>query len=241
MSRSTTSGVCILLACGVAFAQPLYRPFEAPPGPRTSAEMPWPAPAAVLSAAVPGIGRAATPGQVAGWDITVRGDGHNLPPGRGTAREGDELYQQHCAACHGDFGEGLQRWPALIGGRGSLGTNQPRRTIGSYWQHAPVVFDYIRRAMPYAAPQSLTNDEYYAITAYVLHLNELVAEDEVMDASTLPRVVMPNRDGFVVEARPDTVNDACMANCRQGRPVSVTMDSRQFVQPGSGSGRDTPE
>ena len=120
-------------------------------------------------------------------------------------------------------------------------TDTPRRTVGSFWQHAPIVFDYIRRAMPYAAPQSLSNDEYYAITAYVLFLNELIPEDAVMDRESLARVEMPNRDGFVLEARPDTADEACMANCRQGRPVRVTMDSRQFVKPGSESGTAKPQ
>jgi cytochrome c len=245
MREALVWGAGLAALISVATAQsvpPLYQPFEAPPGARTTAEQPWPAPRAVtLPPAIPGIGRAATTAEIAGWDIAVRGDGRNLPPGRGTAKDGEELYVQHCAACHGDFGEGVDRWPALMGGRGSLATGEPRRTIGSFWQHAPAVFDYIRRAMPYAAPQSLTNDAYYAITAYVLHLNELVGEEDVMDRETLPRVAMPNRDGFVLEARPDTAKEACMANCRQGRPVGITMDSRRFVAPGSGSGRATPE
>ncbi len=222
----------------------LYRPFEAPPGERTRADIAWPAPPlspGALPAPIPGIGRAATTREIAGWDIAVRGDGHGLPAGRGSVRDGEELYVQHCAACHGDFGEGVQRWPALMGGRGSLTSEQPRRTIGSYWQHAPVVFDYIRRAMPYQAPQSLTNDEYYAITAYVLHLNELLPDDATLDRYSLARLRLPNQDGFVLEARPDTENAACMSNCRQGRPVAVTMDSRQFVQPGSGSGFSEPQ
>ncbi|MCA3322829.1 MAG: cytochrome c [Roseomonas sp.] len=222
----------------------LYRPFAAPPGERTRADAAWPAAnlgALALPAPIPGIGRPATSAEIAGWDIAVRGDGHNLPPGSGTARQGEELYVTHCAACHGDFGEGLDRWPALMGGRGSLRSDQPKRTVGSFWQHAPSVFDYIRRAMPYAAPQSLTNDEYYAITAYVLFLNELIGEDDKMDATRLPKIAMPNRDGFVLEARPDTEDNACMSNCRQGRRVNVTMDSRRFVEPGSGSGTDKPE
>ncbi len=251
MSRSMRSALlsaaALLALSGLAMAQSrdverLYRPFEAPPGERTRADVAWPAPALPpLPAPLPGIGRPATSAEIAGWDIAVRGDGRNLPPGRGTAKDGEELYLQHCAACHGDFGEGIDRWPALMGGRGSLRSDQPRRTVGSFWQHAPGVFDYVRRAMPYTAPQSLTNDEYYAITAYILHLNELVGEDDVMDRESLPRVQMPNRDGFVLEARPDTPNTACMSNCREGRPVRVTMDSRQFVPPGSGSGTDQPE
>jgi mono/diheme cytochrome c family protein len=253
MSRSMRSA---LFAAGAAFAlvgspalaqQPtgreaLYRPFEAPAGAQTRADLPWPAPRDLaLPAPIPGIGRAATTAEIAGWDIAVRGDGHNLPPGRGNAQQGEDLYVTHCASCHGDFGEGMDRFPALIGGRGSLRGPEVRRTVGSYWQHAPGVFDYIRRAMPYTAPQSLTNDEYYAITAYVLFLNELVAEDAVMDRATLPRVAMPNRDGFVLEARPDTADEACLANCRAGRPVTLTGDSRRFVLPGSASGFSEPQ
>lgn len=242
MSRSIS--VLVALA-GIAAAQGLpeiYQPFAAPPGAHTRADIAWPAPASVaLPAAIPGIGTPASAQQIAGWDIAVRGDGHNLPPGQGTAEQGEALYVQHCAACHGDFGEGLERWPALIGGRGTLATAEARRTVGSYWPHAPGVFDYIRRAMPYPAPLSLTNDEYYAITAYVLHLNEIIPEDAVMDARSLPAVVMPNREGFVLEGRPDTPNTACMSNCRDGRAVSVTVDSRRFVAPGSGSGFSEPQ
>ncbi len=256
MSRFVFSCAALVLVVGAAIAQQqsapapptaaalsaLYRPFPAPPGERTRADIAWPAPAIPpLPAPIPGIGRVATTQEIAGWDIAVRGDGQGLPPGRGSVRDGEELYVTHCAACHGDFGEGVQRFPALMGGRGSLTTEQPRRTIGSYWQHAPVVFDYIRRAMPYQAPQSLTNDEYYAITAYVLHLNELLPDDATLDRDSLVRLRLPNQDGFVLEARPDTENNACMAGCRQGRPVTVTMDSRQFVQPGSGSGFSEPQ
>jgi mono/diheme cytochrome c family protein len=251
MRKALLLGLPLLALAGLALAQQaasprdvaaLYQPFEAPPGERTRGDVPWPAPRNVaLPAPIPGIGRAASAEEIAGWDIAIGPDGRNLPPGRGVAREGEELYIQHCASCHGDFGEGIDRWPALMGGRGSLTTDTPRRTVGSFWQHAPAVFDYVRRAMPYAAPQSLSNDDYYAITAYILHLNELVPEDFVADRESLPRIAMPNRDGFVLEARPDTPNDACMTNCRQGRAVTVTMDSRQFVPPGSGSGTAEPQ
>lgn len=242
MSRWISAlGLLALMGAAMAQQRDIYRPFEAPPGARTTADLPWPAPRVSLPAAIPGIGRMASAEQIAGWDIDARGDGAGLPRGRGTAREGEDLYVMHCAACHGDFGEGVERWPALIGGRGSLVTAEPRRTVGSAWQHAPAVFDYIRRAMPYAAPQSLSMDEYYAITAYVLYLNELIEGDAVMDQDSLAQVRMPNRDGFVLEARPDTADDACMVGCRQGRAVSVTGDSRRFVQPGSGSGFDTPQ
>lgn len=220
----------------------LYRPFTPPPGERTTADVAWPAPTGIsLPQPIPGIGRAATPEEIAGWDIAVGGDGRRLPAGRGSVRDGEELYLTHCAACHGDFGEGVDRWPALIGGRGTLNTDQARRTVGSYWQHAPAVFDYVRRAMPYTQPQSLTNDEYYAITAYILHLNELLPEDAVLDADGLRAVRMPNRDGFILESRPDTPDVACTSNCRGGRAVRIEVDSRQFIQPGSHSGFSEPQ
>ena len=250
LAALTTAG---LLAVGGLAAQTpaspserdrLYRPYAVPPGgaaPSVFAAWPTPRGLAALPPPIPGIGVAATPDQIAGWDIDVRGDGLGLPPGRGTAKAGEEVYLQHCSACHGDFGEGAQRYPALIGGRGSLATEGARRTVGSYWPHAPGVFDYVRRAMPYAAPQSLSNDDYYAVTAYILYLNELVSEDDVMDATALSRVQMPNRDGFVLEARPDTPDEACMSSCRSGRPVRITVDSRQFVQPGSASGFSEPQ
>lgn len=222
----------------------LYRPYVVPPGPEApSVFAAWPTPRDLpgLPAPIAGIGTPATPVQIAGWDIDVRGDGLGLPPGRGTAKAGEDIYVQQCASCHGDFGEGAERYPPLIGGRGSLASEGARRTIGSYWPHAPGVFDYIRRAMPYAAPQSLSNNDYYAVTAYVLYLNELIGEDDPIDAAALAGLRMPNRDGFILEARPDTPDDACMSNCRAGRPVSITIDSRRFVPPGSGSGFSEPQ
>lgn len=222
----------------------VYRPYQTPSGPAApSVFSAWPAPRErpILPPRIAGIGTPATAEQIAGWDIDARGDGAGLPPGSGTAKIGEEIYAQQCASCHGDFGEGMERYPALIGGRGSLGAEGARRTVGSYWPYAPGVFDYIRRAMPYTAPQSLSNDEYYAVTAYVLFLNEIVGEEDRIDAAALSKVVMPNRDGFVLEARPDTPDDACMKDCRRGRPVKVTIDSRQFVPPGSGSGFSEPQ
>lgn len=256
MSRSMRSAGLILalaavVAGGYAMAQQgaagdarraLYMPFTPPPGERTTADVAWPAPAGIsLPAPIPGIGRPAAEAEIAGWDIAVGGDGRRLPPGRGSVRDGEELYQAQCAACHGEFGEGVDRWPALIGGRGTLNTDQARRTVGSYWQHAPAVFDYIRRAMPYAAPQSLSNDEVYAITAYILHLNELLPEEAEVDAEKLRAIRMPNRDGFILEARPDTPDEACMSGCRGGRAIRIEVDSRQFVQPGSHSGFAEPQ
>jgi cytochrome c len=152
-----------------------------------------------LSAAAqqgPGLGVALTPEQVAGWAITILPDGTGLPPGSGTAQAGVAIYAQKCAACHGVDGAG-QPNDQLAGGHGTIATPGAVRTVGSYWPYATTVFDYIRRAMPLTQPQSLTNDETYALTAYLLQLNGIVGENDTMDARTLPRVVMPNRDNFV--------------------------------------------
>ena len=139
--------------------------------------------------------------------IDVRGDGAGLPSGHGSVAAGKALFARTCAACHGAKGEG-GTGPALAGGIGSLATRRPLKTVGSYWPYAPPLFDYIRRAMPYDAPHSLSNDQVYAATAYVLRLNKIVAADAVMDAKTLPQVVMPNVHGFTGDPRPDVGPDA---------------------------------
>jgi len=128
-------------------------------------------------------------------DLTILPDGEGLPAGSGTARAGEKLYREHCLACHGPEGRGGPN-DRLAGGRGSLATGRPIKTIGSYWPHATTVFDYVRRAMPYPNPGSLDDAEVYALTAYLLHLNGLVAPDDVIDAETLPAIEMPNAQGF---------------------------------------------
>ncbi len=154
-----------------------------------------------------GFGLPASPEEIAGWDIDVRSDGAGLPPGSGSVQQGAELYALLGAEHHGPNGEGTDAAPPLVGGQGTLDTDQPVKTVGSFWPYAPVLYDYIHRAMPATAPQSLTPDEVYALTAYVLYLNGIIAEDEVMDAQTLPQVVMPNRDGFTSpDPRPDVDN-----------------------------------
>jgi S-disulfanyl-L-cysteine oxidoreductase SoxD len=146
-------------------------------------------------------GRRPDANEVAAADITVFPDGTGLPAGRATAREGRGVYQQRCAACHGATGQGSDDYPALAGGVGSLNGRRPVLTVGSYWPHATTLWDYTRRAMPYPQPGSLTPTEVYAVTAYVLHLNGIVAEDTVLDRTSLPRIRMPNRDGFVPDPR----------------------------------------
>ena len=145
----------------------------------------------------PNLGVPATDEQIAGWDLTIGPDGENLPPGSGTASAGAEVYAAKCAACHGADGTG-QLNDALVGGHGTLTDAAPVRTIGSYWPYATTVFDYIRRAMPLTQPQSLSNDEVYALTAHLLHANGIIAEDFVVDAESLPSIEMPNRQGFRV-------------------------------------------
>jgi cytochrome c len=144
----------------------------------------------------PGLGVPASPAQVAASDLSISPDGSGLPPGSGRARDGVLIYAAKCLACHGRAGAG-QPNDRLVGGRGTLRHPEPVRTIGSYWPYATTLFDYIRRAMPYVAPHSLTNDEAYALTAYLLYENGIIRMDEPMNAKSLPRVVMPNRDSFV--------------------------------------------
>src|SRR5215475_8821223 len=145
----------------------------------------------------PNLGRPATPAEIAGWDIRIPPDGTGLPPGSGTPEQGAVVYAQKCQACHGEKGAG-QPNDKLVGGQGTLASANPVRTIGSYWPYATTVFDYVRRAMPYTQSQSLTNDEVYAVTAYLLHLDGIIGAQDVMNAQTLPQVRMPNREHFIL-------------------------------------------
>jgi len=145
-----------------------------------------------------GIGKPATPEEIARWNITVYPDGKGLPVGSGNAQLGAKIYANKCAECHNDKGEGRQaQYPALVGGRGTLATNSPVKTVGSYWPYATTLFDYIRRAMPYTHPRSLKVDEVYSVTAFVLFLNGIVDEKQDLNQNNLPSVQMPNRNGFV--------------------------------------------
>jgi cytochrome c len=159
------------------------------------------APALACAAEGPNLGRVATPEEIASWDISIGPDGAGLPPGSGTPKQGEAVYAQKCLACHGERGAGKPNDP-LVGGQGTLPGDKPAvKTVGSFWPYATTVFDYVRRAMPYNESKSLTNDEVYAVVAYVLNLNGIIADNDTMDALTLPNVKMPNRDGFVTFAR----------------------------------------
>ncbi len=149
----------------------------------------------------PNLGRVATPEEIASWDISIAPDGAGLPPGGGTAEQGEAVYAAKCLACHGENGAGKPN-DALAGGRGTLvGDQAPIKTVGSFWPYATSIFDYVRRAMPLNDSKSLTNDETYAIVAYLLQINGIIGRGEQIDASTLPAIRMPNRDGFVTFAR----------------------------------------
>jgi cytochrome c len=151
-------------------------------------------------------------------DLTVLPDGTGLPPGQGTARQGATLYAQQCAACHGDKGEGRGDFPALAGGRGSLAGDKPVLTVGSYWPYATTLWDYINRAMPYTDAGTLSADGVYAVTAYVLYLNAIVSERKVLDRETLPRIRMPNRDGFIDGSRRDVSPNPSAASAKPVTP-----------------------
>ena len=145
----------------------------------------------------PGLGRPATPEEIAAWDISIGPDGVGLPIGSGTALQGTAVFAGKCAGCHGEKGAGKPN-DQLVGGIGSLSGGQPPvKTVGSFWPYSTTVFDYVRRAMPLGASKSLSIDEVYAVTAYLLRLNGIIGESEVIDAATLPKVQMPNRDGFI--------------------------------------------
>jgi mono/diheme cytochrome c family protein len=171
-----------------------------------------------------GIGQPATAEQIAGWDIDVRPDGQGAPPGKGSVKDGEKVYLERCAACHGEFGESAGRWPQLAQGKGTLASNDPVKTVGSYFPYVSSVLDYIRRAMPFGDAQSLTNDELYAVTAFVLNLNDIVDDKFVLSKETWSQVKMPNANGFYDDDRETTEKafwkKPCMKDCRP--PVKIT-------------------
>lgn len=163
----------------------------------------------------PPFGRPALPEEIEAWDIDVRPDGQGLPEGSGSAAEGEQIYFEQCATCHGEFGEGVGRWPVLMGGFDSLTNDRPEKTVGSYWPHASTVFDYIHRAMPFGMGQSLTADQTYAVALYVLYLNDLVELDATYDRDSFASIEMPNAEGFIrPDPRPDVPpGEPCMQDC----------------------------
>jgi mono/diheme cytochrome c family protein len=175
-ARRTFAGIAALLLAGSALAQQ-PRPYD--------------------------LGQPVSPALIKGWDIDVRPDGAGLPPGQGSAVQGQGVFTAECAACHGAQGQGGLA-DTLVGGFGTLASAKPIRTVGSYWPYATTLYDYIHRAMPFNAPQSLSPDQVYAVSAYILYLNHIIPQNEVLDKTTLPAVKMPNRNGFITkDPRPD--------------------------------------
>ena len=184
------------------------------------------------------LGKIASKKEVAGWNIDVRPDGMGAPKGSGNALEGEEIYAEACASCHGDFGEGIDRWPGLVGGENSLDTHDPVKTTGSYWPYASTIYDYIYRAMPFGAAQSLSHEQTYQIVAYLLYMNEIIEEDFVLSEKNIGKIKMPNRNGFILpDPRPDVsfVNGKpCMQNCNvpkkiigKARDIDVTPEDEK--------------
>lgn len=173
-----------------------------------------------------GLGRPALPAEITAWDINVLPDGRGLPVGRGTVSVGEELFANQCAACHGDFAEGVGKWPVLAGGFDSLADKDPIKTVGSYWPFLSTAWDYINRSMPFGAAQTLQVDEVYSILAYILYSNDLVDDDFELSNENFMDVKMPNADGFFRDDRPETeykpwTRTPCMTNCKDS--VTITM------------------
>ncbi|MEP2716941.1 c-type cytochrome [Pseudophaeobacter sp.] len=176
-----------------------------------------------------GLGRVALPEEIAAWDIDVSPDGTGLPVGSGDALTGEEVFAEKCAACHGDFAEGVDNWPKLAGGHGTLDHEDPLKTVGSYWPYLSTTWDYVNRSMPFGAAQTLEPNEVYAIVAYILYSNDLVDEDFVLSDETFADVTLPNAEGFFVDDRLQSEAhfwkaDPCMSDCKES--VEITMRAR---------------
>ncbi|MGD9866153.1 MAG: c-type cytochrome, partial [Pseudodonghicola sp.] len=167
-----------------------------------------------------GLGRPALPEEIAAWNMDVSPDGTGLPEGSGSVMDGEALFSDYCAVCHGDFAEGVDNWPKLAGGAGTLADKDPLKTVGSYWPYLSTTWDYVHRSMPFGNAQTLKPDEVYAIVAYILYSNDLVEDDFVLSKENFLEVEMPNKDGFIVDDR-ETAEAAfwkaepCMTNCKE--------------------------
>lgn len=174
-----------------------------------------------------GLGRTALPEEIAAWNGEISADGTGLPAGSGDAIAGEEIFADKCASCHGDFAEGIDNWPKLAGGAGTLDHDDPLKTVGSYWPYLSTAFDYIKRSMPYGNAGTLSDEETYAIVAYILYSNDLIEDDFVLSKETFFDVEMPNAGGFILDNRAEAEYaqwsvEPCMENCKS-EPVKVTM------------------
>ncbi|WP_167648839.1 c-type cytochrome [Mameliella alba] len=247
----TIAGVGLMLVAAYNFADRNVADF--PENPQMLGELPAPIPepeAPVKTAAAPeavdggiigaahadngdtkglrfGLGRGALPEEIAAWNLDVSPDGTGLPAGSGNAFDGEAIFEEQCAVCHGSFAEGVGNWPKLAGGDGTLADEDPLKTVGSYWPYTSTVWDYVHRSMPFGNAQSLSVDDTYAIVAYILYSNDIIDDEFELNQDTLPEVVLPNSDGFIVDDRAETEyskwrTEPCMENCKDG-PVEITM------------------
>lgn len=189
-----------------------------------------------------GLGRPALPEEIDAWDVAVLPDGTGLKPGSGDVATGEAVFAEKCAACHGEFAEGIDSWPALAGGQGTLTDRRPLKTVGSYWPYLSTVWDYVHRSMPFGAAQTVTPDETYAITAYILYSNGLVDEDFVLSDANFAEITLPNAEGFYVDDRPQTEYplfsaEPCMTNCRTTPPQVTKRAVELNVTPEDPDGR----
>ncbi len=190
-----------------------------------------------------GLGRAALPEEIAAWDGDVSPDGKGLPAGSGDALVGEEIFADKCASCHGDFAEGIDNWPKLAGGIDTLDHDDPLKTVGSYWPYLSTTFDYVKRSMPFGNAGTLTDDETYALVAYILYSNDMIEDDFVLSKETFSDVAMRNADGFIIDDRAETeyakwTGEPCMQNCKDD--VKVTMRAMVLDVTPNETGIDTP-
>ncbi|WP_081969470.1 c-type cytochrome [Paracoccus sanguinis] len=217
----------------------------APAAAAPAAAAPDAATPAAAAGEAPRIGRLALPEEIAAWSVAVRPDGQGLPEGEGSAADGEMIFSDHCASCHGEFAEGVDNWPALTGGEGTLTHDRPVKTVGSYWPHLSTVWDYVHRSMPFGSAQTLDADQTYAIVAYILYSNGIVDQDFVLNRDNFDSVVMPNADGFVVDDRettelPKFTGQPCMENCKES--VEITKRAANLdVTPGGSEDADNPD
>ncbi len=192
-----------------------------------------------------GLGREALPEEISAWDLDVSPDGTGLPAGSGDVASGEEIFSTNCAACHGEFAEGVDNWPSLSGGFDTLADKDPVKTVGSYWPYLSTVFDYIHRSMPFHAAQTMSVDDVYAMTAYILYSNDIVDDEFVLSNENFLEVEMPNADGFVVDDRAEKEYaqwsaEPCMENCKES--VEITMRATVLdVTPDEGGDEDAAE
>ncbi len=190
-----------------------------------------------------GLGRSALPEEIAAWDGDVSPNGKGLPAGSGDALVGEEIFADKCASCHGDFAEGIDNWPKLAGGIDTLDHDDPLKTVGSYWPYLSTTFDYVKRSMPFGNAGTLTDDETYALVAYILYSNDMIEDDFVLSKETFSDVAMRNADGFIIDDRAETeyakwTGEPCMQNCKDD--VKVTMRAMVLDVTPSETGIDTP-